>query len=105
MQDMGWDQSRDVPWQRLMREWVIYVGFMALVFAVFFRENGLAGALAGLFISGPMYLLFGYVMAKLGYRRKSLKELRTPQAEPRRSKKKDDEASDTRRKPPAPTKR
>ena len=32
---MGWDSSRPVPWQRLMREWVIYVGIMALVLAVF----------------------------------------------------------------------
>ena len=90
-----------MAWQRLMREWVVYVGFMAVVFAIFFRDNGLAGSLAGLFISGPLYLAFGYAMAKLGYRRKSLKELRTPQAEPRE--KRTDTESDSRR--PAPTKR
>lgn len=78
---MGWDSSRPVPWQRLMREWVIYVGIMALVLAVFFRDAGLIGALAGLLISGPLYLGFGFVLAKFGYQRKSLKEMRTPRAE------------------------
>lgn len=93
-----------------MREWVVYVGFMAVLFAIFFRDNGLAGALAGLFMSGPLYLGFGYVMAKLGYRRKSLKEMRTPQAEPR--KKRGDTSADTSSgatssgaKRPAPTRR
>lgn len=86
-----------------MREWIVYVGFMAIVFAIFFRDNGLAGALAGLFISGPLYLAFGYGMAKLGYSRKSLKELRTPRAEPREKKKNTDDDSSARR--PAPTKR
>jgi len=91
-----------VAWQRLMREWIVYVGFMAIVFAIFFRDNGLVGALAGLFISGPLYLAFGYGMAKLGYSRKSLKELRTPRAEPRKKKNADDDSSAKR---PAPTKR
>lgn len=90
-----------MAWQRLMREWVVYVAFMAIVFAIFFRGNGLAGALAGLFISGPLYLGFGYAMAKLGYNRKSLKDLRTPRAEPR-EKVADDDVEPRR---PAPTRR
>ncbi len=73
---MAWDSSRPVPWQRLMREWVIYVGIMAIVFAVFFSDNGLVGAFAGLLISGPLYLAFGYVLAKFGFQRKSFRELR-----------------------------
>ena len=63
-----------------MREWVIYVGIMAVVLAIFFRENGIIGALAGLLVSGPLYLAFGFVLAKFGYRRRSLKEMRTPRA-------------------------
>jgi hypothetical protein len=98
---MAWDQSRPVAWQRLIREWLLYVGLMAVLFVILFRDNGLSGALAGLFISGPLYLAFGYAMAKLGYRRKSLKELRTPQAESRK------QSRDTTPEPtrPAPTKR
>lgn len=69
-----------MPWQRLMREWLIYVGIMAAVLAVFFRDSGIVGALAGLLVSGPLYLMLGYVLAKLGYQRRSLKEMRTPRA-------------------------
>lgn len=58
-----------------MREWVIYAGIMAVVLFVLFRDNAI-GALAGLLVSGPLYLAVGAVLAKLGYQRKTLKELR-----------------------------
>lgn len=73
---MGWDNSRAVPWERLVREWVLYAGIMSAIFLVFFRDNNVVGALAGVLISGPLYLAFGAVMAKFGYTRKNLKELR-----------------------------
>ena len=73
---MAWDSSRPVPWQRLTREWLLYVGIMAVLFVVFFRTTSLIGIIAGLLVSGPMYLMFGYVLAKFGYQRKSLKQLR-----------------------------
>lgn len=105
---MAWDASRPVPWNRLIKEWLIYVAIMTALLAVFFRDRGLIGALAGVLISGPLYLFFGYLMAKFGYQRRSLKELRTPQASPSDSKKNkasetDDDA--TSKRPPAPTKR
>jgi hypothetical protein len=73
---MGWDNSRPVPWDRLIREWVIYAGLMSVVFLFFFRNDNMLGALAGVLISGPLYLTFGAVMAKFGYTRKRLKDLR-----------------------------
>ena len=73
---MGWDNSRAVPWERLVREWVLYAGIMSAIFLVFFRDNNVVGALAGVLISGPLYLAFGAVMAKFGYTRKNFKELR-----------------------------
>jgi hypothetical protein len=73
---MGWDSSRSVPWERLVREWVLYAGIMSAIFLVFFRDNNVIGALAGVLISGPLYLAFGAVMAKFGYTRKNLRELR-----------------------------
>ena len=79
---VGWDASRPVPWPRLVREWVIYAGIMAVVFLLFFRGSSAFGIIGGLLISGPLYLAFGYVLAKFGYQRKTLKELRTPRAEP-----------------------
>ena len=103
---MRWDSNRPVPWQRLMREWLIYVGIMIAVLAIFFRDSGIVGAIAGLLVSGPLYVLFGFVMAKFGYQRRSLKEMGTPQAKPA----KDDKAPDgsstgTERERPAPTRR
>lgn len=111
---MAWDSSRPVPWQRLIREWLIYVAIMAAVLLVVFRSSSVIGSFAGLLVSGPLYLLMGFVLAKFGYQRKTLKEMRTPQAEPgpsRRKSKKgsaddDDATSDTTdRNRPAPTKR
>ncbi|HUF96758.1 MAG TPA: hypothetical protein VMM60_01440 [Ilumatobacter sp.] len=74
---MAWDSSRPVPWRRLIREWLIYVGIMAAVFLIFMRDNSLIGIMAGLLVSGPLYLAFGAVLAKFGYTRKTMKQLRT----------------------------
>jgi hypothetical protein len=105
---MAWDSTRPVPWQRLMREWCIYVAVMAVVFALFFRDSSLVGILAGLLASGPIFLFFGYAMAKFGYERKSLKQLRSEPRRPGRSGKRDDPAEPdqpARRPKPAPTRR
>lgn len=103
---MAWDSSRPVPWQRLVREWLIYVGVMAIVLALLFRNDNMVGAFAGLLISGPLYLLFGFVLAKFGYQRKSLKDMRTPQAESTsKSKPSDDAGGAPEKRRPAPTKR
>ncbi|MGH9270653.1 MAG: hypothetical protein ACRDZ2_05210 [Ilumatobacteraceae bacterium] len=99
---MGWDASRPVPWQRLMREWVIYAGIMTVVFLLFFRSGNLIGIIGGLLSSGPLYLGFGYLLAKFGYQRKTLKDLRTPRATPGRQS--SAHAADDRPKP-APTRR
>lgn len=112
---MAWDSSRPVPWQRLIREWLIYVAIMAAVLLVVFRSGNVIGAFAGLLVSGPLYLLMGFVLAKFGYQRKTLKEMRAAPAEPRGSRKKskrgstdDDDtgtSATTDRHRPAPTKR
>lgn len=78
---MRWDSTRPVPWQRMMREWVIYVGIMLVILVLFFGDQSLIGIVAGLLVSGPLYLGFGYALAKLGYRRKSWKELRDQTAD------------------------
>lgn len=109
---MAWDASRPVPWQRLTREWLIYVALMGVLFVVFFRDQNLVGIFAGLLASGPLYLAFGFVLAKFGYQRKTLKELR---AEPRPARSSRSGRSDARsgsgedepmpRAKPAPTRR
>jgi hypothetical protein len=74
---MAWDATRPVPWRRLIREWLIYVGIMAVVFLIFMRDSSLVGIMLGLLVSGPLYLAFGAVLAKFGYTRKTMKQLRT----------------------------
>ena len=93
-----------MPWQRLIREWLIYVGIMAVVFVLLFRDAGLTGAFAGLLVSGPLYLGFGYVLAKFGYQRKTLKEMRTARAEADAVRSAPDDDRPSRPKPP-PTSR
>jgi len=109
---MAWDSSRPVPWQRLVREWLIYVTVMTVVLLVVFRSSNVIGALAGLLISGPLYLIMGFVLAKFGYQRTTLKQMRAEPAAPRANKRKkksqgDDDAVEEapERQRPAPTKR
>lgn len=73
---MAWDSSRPVPWRRMAREWLIYVAIMAVILVLFFRDRSLVGVFAGLLASGPLYLGIGYVLAKFGYQRQTLKQLR-----------------------------
>jgi hypothetical protein len=81
---VGWDASRPVPWRRLTKEWLIYASIMAVILGVFFRSGGrLLAILVGLLVSGPIYLALGYVLAKFGYQRKTLADMRTPRAAPR----------------------
>lgn len=104
---MAWDSSRPVPWNRLIREWLIYAAIMSAVFVVFFRGDNVVGAIAGVLISGPLYLAFGAAMAKFGYQRTRLKDVRrsaTTSADPSTSAS-TSTADDTPRPKPAPTSR
>ena len=74
---MAWDSTRPVPWRRLVREWLIYAAIMCTVVVLFMRDRPIVGIIAGLLASGPLYLLLGFVLAKLGYSRKTWSELRS----------------------------
>lgn len=73
---MAWDSSRTVPWRRLTREWLIYVAIASVAFLIIYRNKLNVSLFAGLVASGPMYLLFGGLLAKFGYARKTFKDLR-----------------------------
>ncbi|MET0143500.1 MAG: hypothetical protein ABW328_01750 [Ilumatobacteraceae bacterium] len=70
---MGWDASRPVPWTRLLKEWAIYAAIMSALFILFFRDGNVVAILAGLLVSGPLYLFLGFVLAKFGYQRQTLR--------------------------------
>jgi hypothetical protein len=100
---MAWDSSRPVPWRRMVNEWLIYVGVMFIVILIAFRDQPVIGLVAGLLVSGPLYLGFGYVLAKFGYRRKSYRELRHQGGRPATDA--DDDVAPPPRAKPAPTSR
>jgi hypothetical protein len=78
---------------------------MGALLMVFFRDRPLVGMFAGLLASGPLYLMFGYVLAKFGYHRKSLKDLRVDRPTTGSGKRPDSDDGDRPRPKPAPTKR
>ena len=108
---MAWDSTRTVNWGRLTREWVVYAVVMAAVFLIFLQDNVSAGSVAGLAASFPMYLIFGGALAKMGYQRKTLGDLRrqtpvrTPRASRRASNNSSTSTTTTSRTRPAPTSR
>ena len=95
---MAWDPNRPIPWQRLIRDWIIYVSIMAVVFVLVYRDDLTPGPFVGLLISGPLFLGVGAVLAKFGYQRKTLSQMRTPRATTTVS-------EPESRRPPAPTRR
>lgn len=97
---MAWDASRPVPWGRLFREWLVYAVVMIAVFVVFLRDTVTGGSVLGLAASFPMYVGFGSVLAKFGYQRKTLRDLRrdAPQKSP-------PTPQETSRSKPTPTRR
>lgn len=90
-----------MPWRRLVREYVVYAAIMVAVLVLFFRDNGAAGLIGGVLVAGPVYVGLGAVMARFGYQRKTLKDLRTPRASPTPAA----ETAPAARTRPAPTKR
>jgi hypothetical protein len=75
---MPWDAKRAVPWPRLFKEWGLFAALMVLVFALFAKAP--AASYIGLAASLPLYLAFGGLLAKFGYSRKTLAELRAERA-------------------------
>jgi len=102
---VAWDASRPVPFKRLVKEWVIYAAIMAALFLFVLRDStSTTGLFIGLGVSLPLYVGLSYVMAKFGYQRKSLAELRTPRATPASDSATPVESSTSRNRP-APTRR
>lgn len=104
---MAWDPTRPVPWGRLFREWLVYATVMVLVFVVFLRDSVTGGSVLGLAASFPMYLVFGSVLAKFGYQRKTLRDLRSTAPDRSHRSRRADSSSEEResRSKPAPTRR
>ena len=107
---MAWDSSRTVPWRRLVREWLVYVVLAGIAISIYFVATDKKieiGLFAGLLSSGPMYVGFGAILAKFGYQRKTLKQLKEerPVIAASRSGRGSSTTAPPTRARPAPTKR
>ena len=103
---MGWDAARPVPYGRLLKEWLIYAGVMTVILAFVFRgADRLLPILGGLLASLPLYLMFGYALAKFGYTRKTLADMKTPRASSASSSSTTGDDDIAMRARPAPTRR
>jgi hypothetical protein len=79
---VAWDSTRPVPWRQLLRDWLIYFAIMMIVFFGVLRDRVSGGTALGLVASGPLFIALGAVLAKFGYTRKTLKQLRSMPREP-----------------------
>ncbi len=73
---MAWEANRPVPWRRLLIEWAVVSAGVLAVMLLFFDDQR-PSAFFGLLWGGVVYLLLGYVMAKLGYQRATLRAARS----------------------------
>jgi uncharacterized membrane protein YeaQ/YmgE (transglycosylase-associated protein family) len=101
---MRWDATRPVPWKRLWTEWVV-IGLVVAFVAYFITHNHKVGSYVGIVLAGLIYVAFGAALAKFGYARKTLRQLRAEAAAaPPRQVGRSAPSASTRPKP-APTKR
>lgn len=96
---MRFDRSRPVPWRRLLTEWAV-IGVVIAAVSWFATDNHTVESYLSIVLAGGIYVLFGALLAKLGYARKTLRELRAEAAAPRAR-----PAQPTARPRPAPTRR
>lgn len=71
---MPWDANRVVPWRRLIREAALFGAAMVLLFGLVAKPD--AGAYVGLALGIVLYVLLMAALAKFGYTRKTLADLR-----------------------------
>jgi len=100
---MAWDSTRPVPWKRLMIEWLV-IGVVVALVSWFVTDNRRPENYISIVLAGGIYVGFGALLAKLGYARKSLKQLRAETAAQQAARSAASTGSANRPKP-APTKR
>jgi len=100
---MAWDSTRPVPWKRLMIEWLV-IGVVVALVSWFATDNRKPENYISIVLAGGIYVGFGALLAKLGYARKSLKQLRAETAAQQAARSAAPSGAMNRPKP-APTKR
>jgi hypothetical protein len=97
-----WDTSRQVPWRRLLIEW-LFIAIVVATVSLLVTHNRNLGSYLTIALGGVIYVGFGALLAKLGYVRKTLTQMRAEAAAaPPRTVGRSPSSSVTRSKP-APT--
>jgi len=76
---MAWDSTRPVPWKRLLIEWAV-IGAVVIVVSGFTGTQITVESLVSVVLGGGIYVLVGVLLAKFGYQRKTLRQLRSEAA-------------------------
>lgn len=73
---MKWDARRPIPWRRLVGEWALVT--IALIGATaVFTDTPVTETFGAVILGGAVYLALGAVLARLGYQRATLRQLRS----------------------------
>ena len=104
---MAWDARRPIPWKRLCIEYVVFAAVMLIVVAVTKRSSLNSGFVVTLVLVSILWIGFGAILAKFGYQRKTLKQMRVEaaMAPPKATSTASRTASTSARNRPAPTSR
>lgn len=76
---MRFDRNRPVPWRRLFTEWAV-IGVVIALVSWFATGNRTVESYLSILMAGAIYVLFGALLAKLGYSRKTLRQIRAEAA-------------------------
>ena len=76
---MAWNAANPVPWKRLTTEWLV-IGVVVALVSLLVTDNRSASSYLTIIIGGGVYVVLGAVLAKFGYQRKTLKQIRAEAA-------------------------
>ena len=76
---MGWNSANEVAWKRLFLEWLV-IGVIVAAVSFIAADNREAGSYIAILLGGVVYVLLGAVLAKFGYQRKTLRQIRAEAA-------------------------
>ena len=76
---MAWNSANPVAWKRLFIEWLVIGAVVAFV-SLFITGNRQPESYIAILLGGIVYLAMGGVLAKFGYQRKTLKQIRAEAA-------------------------
>ena len=76
---MAWNSANPVAWKRLFIEWLV-IGAVVSFVSLFITDNRDWTSYAAILLGGVVYIVLGGVLAKFGYQRKTMKQIRAEAA-------------------------